>query len=120
MSSVQAATLTISGLNTLLFSFLLFYILSFYFFTQNSLTAESDTEEATISDHSSTHARTPQFIHSPSLTDAFFKKIYFCFLAMLSGMWDLSSLTGIKLASSAFGSTESQPLDLPGDPHWCF
>ena len=103
----SGCSLTISGNKTaLLFSSLLFPVL--LFFARNSLIAESDTEEAAISDHSFSHARTAQFIHSPSFTDAFLKKL-FLFLAMLRGMWDLSSLTRNQTCILCFGSTEAQP-----------
>lgn len=62
----SGCSLTISGNKTaLLISSLLYPVL--LFFTQNSLTAESDTEEATISDHSSTHAYPS--VHSFSFFD---------------------------------------------------
>ena len=38
------------------------------------------------------------------------------FLAMLRGMWDLSSLTRDGTCILCFGSTESQPLDHQGSP----
>ena len=63
--------------------------------------------------HSSTH-----LFHSQCILGTFF----FFFLAMLCGMWDLSSPTRDRTLVPCNGSMESQPLDFQGSQsleHFC-